>query len=106
MQQHFLLHFYIGMDGVTEAQREQIRGRLIHNFKGYTETLTFGGWFDGAEIKTEPAMKVEIITAPMDEDFARLRANDTAYVLRLIAKQQAVLWTLTPVISGMSEAQS
>lgn len=38
----YMLHLYVGMDGVTESQRQQIRGVLSHHFQGYTETSTQG----------------------------------------------------------------
>lgn len=99
---NFILHLYVGMDGVTEDQREQIRDLLTDDHSGYTEFSGMGGWGD----EREASMKWETVLSVIDEAVARRFAEYAAGQARLIAKQQAVLWTLTPVISGMSEAQS
>lgn len=48
-------------------------------------------------------MKWEILTREMEEENARNYASDIAGTLRALAAQQAVLYTLTPVIAGMAE---
>lgn len=104
-KQSFLLHLYVGNNGVTEEQREDVREMLTAHFKGYTETGGHGGWHDGERMHKEQAVKWEVVFDSVTTERANRLASLVANNARLYTHQQAVLWTLTPVISGISEAQ-
>lgn len=101
-----LITFYVGTerDG-NPAVSDQLfaiedsRAMLADLFGGFTESYAVGGWLAGHVVR-EATIKWECVTN--DEAWQDMAVR-AAGILREVFNQQAVMWTATPVISGMVE---
>lgn len=116
----YLLSFFVGIEKdkyeeyitPTEQARicDDIRYKLCKFSGGYTEQDTRGGWVNssGAVIE-ERAKRWDVLHTfypPITEFAINQMTASIADDIKLLAGQSAVLYTITPVISGMSRAQS
>jgi len=97
--------YYVGLgqdkDGADISPSEvavglnAIRYILADEFKGYTEVLGSGGWFNTIKLVEEKQVSY-VIYADITDDLSRVRA--VAELLKITMRQSCVLFTVEEVL--------